>query len=248
MIKLHIFDLDGTLAPSKSVIELGMVKLVARLLAVAKVAVISGAGIDQYLTQFVPRLELNDELRQNLYLLPASGSSLYEYNEGWQNVYNNNLTAEDKTKIKAALAEVIVEPAGELFGEAIEDRGSQMTYSALGQAAPLDLKSDYDSDREIRKKMRARLLELLPEFEIGIGGMTSIDISKKGFNKAFGIKKILERLGLEPAEAVFVGDAMFPGGNDYSAYEAGVKCYPVTDPAMTAELIKKFIANIEPTK
>ena len=76
----------------------------------------------------------------------------------------------------------------QVWGEVIEDRGSQITFSALGQQAPLEQKDKWDPDFTKRKKIKAILDTLIPEFSVRMGGATSIDITKPGIDKAYGIR------------------------------------------------------------
>ena len=108
-----------------------------------------------------------------------------------------------------------------VWGEVIEDRGSQITFSALGQQAPLDEKKKWDPDFAKRKKIKAILDKLIPEFSVRLGGATSIDVTKPGIDKAYGIRKLRDILCIAIRDMIYIGDAVFPGGNDYPAKEAG---------------------------
>ena len=82
----------------------------------------------------------------------------------------------------------------------------------------------------------------IPGFSINLGGATSIDVTRPGIDKAYGIRKLHEMLGVEIADMVFVGDAIFPGGNDYPAKQAGVLSIEVRDPHETKRVIEAIIA------
>jgi hypothetical protein len=129
-----------------------------------------------------------------------------------------------------------------LWGEQIEDRGSQITFSALGQHAPLEEKDKWDPDIGKRKKIKAVLDGLIPEFSVRIGGSTSIDITKPGIDKAYGIRKLRDLLSISLEEMIYIGDALYVGGNDYPAKEVGVDCIPVKDPEDTKRVIQTIIA------
>jgi hydroxymethylpyrimidine pyrophosphatase-like HAD family hydrolase len=81
--------------------------------------------------------------------------------------------------------------------------------------APLKEKETWDPDYTKRKKIKAILDTLIPEFSVRMGGATSIDVTKPGIDKGDGIRKPQDILGIAIQEMVFVGDALFPGGNDY---------------------------------
>jgi hydroxymethylpyrimidine pyrophosphatase-like HAD family hydrolase len=90
--------------------------------------------------------------------------------------------------------------------------------------------------------MKGMLDKLLPEFSIRMGGATSIDVTKPGIDKAYGIKKLKEILKIQLEEMIFIGDALFPGGNDYPAEEVGVVSIPVKEPEQTKRVIQAIIA------
>ena len=150
-----------------------------------------------------------------------------------------------KEKIIGALKKAM-ESSGckveKVWGEVIEDRGSQITFSALGQQAPLEEKKKWDPDFAKRKKIKAILDKLIPEFSVRLGGATSIDVTKPGIDKAYGIRKLRDILGIPIAEMIFIGDAVFPGGNDYPAKEAGALSIEVRDPHETKRVIEAIIA------
>jgi phosphomannomutase len=244
MKKLIVFDLDGTLAASKSPLDAEMASLLHDLLSVVKVAVISGGAWLQFQKQVLSRLPQDASLAR-LSILPTCGTQFYQYACEWKKLYSEDFTTEEKQKIVSSL-EKAIGTAGCLvektWGEAIEDRGSQITYSALGQQAPLEEKEKWDADFTKRKKIKAILDTLIPEFSVRIGGSTSIDITKPGIDKAYGIGKLGETLGIAVKEMVYVGDALFVGGNDYPAEQAGVISIPVRGPDETKRVIEAIIA------
>lgn len=242
--KLIIFDLDGTLSESKMPLDNEMAELLAKLLKTSKVAVISGGGWRQFENQFLKSLPMNMAGISNLTLLPVSGTRMYAWKGSWQKIYEEDLDLTEKERIMTALQETIKATGhkpDKTYGEIIEDRGSQITFSALGQNAPIELKSSWDAKRDKREAMVSLLKKKLPNFEIRIGGTTSIDITKRGVNKSFGIRKLQNMLNLETEDILFVGDALFVGGNDYPAKASGVDCKQVSGPKEAKELIKSWL-------
>ena len=244
MKKLIVFDLDGTLAASKSALDAEMAALLAGLLAVAKVAVISGGDWPQFEKQLVSNLPKGQPM-ENLLLLPTCGTKFFQFDGGWKRLYAEDFTVDEKARIIASLNRAM-EAAGfkpeKTWGEIIEDRGSQITFSALGQQAPLAEKEKWDPDFARRKAIKVLLDTYIPEFSVRMGGTTSIDITKPGIDKAYGIHKLRDLLGIGIEEMIFIGDAVFPGGNDYPAKEAGVLSIQVRDIQETKRVVEGIIA------
>ena len=245
MKKLIVFDLDGTLAQSKAALDPEMSGIFSQLLEVAKVSIISGGDWPQFEKQVLSHLPKKQKLKR-LSILPTCGTKYYEYKKnGWKKLYSEDFTDDEKKKIidnlKAAVEESGLKPK-KIWGEQIEDRGSQITFSALGQEAPLDAKKEWDPDFAKRKKIQKQLDKTLPEFSIQLGGATSIDITKPGIDKAYGIHKLHKVLGIKISEMIFIGDALFEGGNDHPAKTTGVDCIQVKDPEQTKRVIEAIIA------
>jgi HAD superfamily hydrolase (TIGR01484 family) len=242
--KLIVYDLDGTLAESKSSLDKEMSVLLHDLLGIVKVAVISGGDWPQFEKQVLSNLP-HDERLVNLSLLPTCGTKFYKYTGEWKKIYSEDFTEEEKKKIISSLNKSIIN-AGfkteKVWGEVIEDRGSQITYSALGQQAPLEEKEKWDPDYIKRKKIKSILDTFIPEFSVRMGGATSIDVTKPGIDKAYGIRKLRDILSVSLKEMIFIGDALFPGGNDYPAEEAGVVSIPVKGPSETKRVTEAIIA------
>jgi phosphomannomutase len=247
MKQLIVFDLDGTLAISKSSLDAEMAGLLGALLDIVKVAVISGGNWPQFEKQLLSNLP-HDDRRKNLSLLPTCGTKFYKYESGWKLLYSEDFTAEEKEKIIRSLKQVIGQAGFEVeqvWGEVIEDRGSQITFSALGQQAPIEEKKKWDPDFSKRQKMKALLDGLIPEFSVHLGGTTSVDVTRPGIDKAYGIGKLRDTLGIAIPGMVFIGDALFPGGNDYPAKEAGVLSIQVRDPDESKRVIEAIIACLD---
>jgi phosphomannomutase len=269
---VFIFDIDGTLTESKSAMGDEMVQVLLELAQIKKVAIISGATLDQIKVQIVDKMVEKFRISgagayganagadkanfiNNLYLLPTSGARLYKGGDMENAIYAEYFSVDEKKTILKSLDESLaflstqIDEEGnplyskpeKTYGEIVEDRGSQITFSGLGQSAPYEIKKDWDPDMKIRSRIIEELIKKIPQYEIKIGGSTSVDIVKAGINKAFGVEKLLEHLGLEADDAVFFGDAIFEGGNDYSVASTGVLCVPVVGPEETAEVLKKVV-------
>lgn len=249
MYSLIVFDLDGTLTVSKSDLSVEMAQTLSKLLQRKLVGVISGASYQQFQDQFVSVLEkVLDEkiLLSKLMLLPTTGLSFYRYQGGeWTSQYSEIPDEDFKQRIRVSLKEVL-EMHPELniphdFDNQLEDRGSEMTFSALGQHADVEHKKVFDPDRSKRAVLVRELLEKLPDANIAFGGMTSIDITKKGFDKAYGVQRLCDTISINKSEVLYIGDALEPGGNDFNVKEAGFDTISVTDPSDTQILITQIL-------
>ena len=184
-----------------------------------------------------------------MFLLPTCGTKFYVYKAKWEKLYSEDLTTNEKESIVIALKQATLSlglTPDKVWGEVIEDRGSQITFSALGQQAPLEEKKVWDADFAKRKKMKALLDELLPDFSVRLGGTTSVDITRPGVDKAYGIARLGDTLGIAKEDMMFVGDALFPGGNDYPAKEAGLVCIEVKGPNETKLVVEAIVACMGP--
>jgi phosphomannomutase len=249
--QIIIFDLDGTLTDSKSDLDKEMASLVSELLQLRYVAVTSGCSIQQLKNQFLNRLPTRINLR-NLFLFPTSSASGYYYDRKrgrFSRAYNNLLSERTVRRILRSFEMVFTEVGylhpEETYGPVFENRGSQVTFSALGQKAPLRLKQKWDPNQKKRLKIRRLLKMKLPDFEITVGGTTSIDVTKKGVNKTLCVKKLEERLNVKRQNMLFVGDALFRGGNDYIMRSTGVRCLLVSGPTETKKLIRRMIRTAQ---
>jgi HAD superfamily hydrolase (TIGR01484 family) len=243
---LIVFDLDGTLTESKAPLKPDMARALAALLAQKRVAIIGGGSYEQFKAQFVGRFQCPPALFKNLFLFPTTSTSFYRYQRsGWKQVYRKVLKPAEKKKIMHAFADAFAAagyvPPKKLWGNAIEDRGSQITFSALGQRAPVKAKAAWNKKSDARPALMKIIQKELPRFEVRRGGLTSIDVTQKGIDKAYGVRQIEKELKISIKDMVFIGDALYPGGNDAAAKKTGVQTIAVKGPKDTIEIIKKIL-------
>jgi phosphomannomutase len=249
-VDLLAFDLDDTLAPSKSPLDPEMAHLLGELLGVVEVCVISGGQFGQFESQLIEGLPPEaTPLFGRLHLMPTCGTQYYRFDAGeraWRQQYAENLTAEQT----AAALDVLEKCAKQLglweqhtWGPILEDRGSQVTFSALGQDAPVDAKKAWDPTGAKKESLRAAAAPLLPGLEVRSGGSTSIDITREGIDKAYGIRKLADLTGIPISRMLFVGDRLDEGGNDYPVKATGVRTRAVAGWRDTAEFVAEFIRS-----
>lgn len=230
-IDLVAFDLDDTLAPSKSPLPEPVAALLLQLLERVQVCVISGGQFGQFRTQVLDRLAVPAELAPRLHLMPTCGTAYYRWDgETFAQVYSHTLTEAERDGALAAVEQEARRLGlweSETWGPILEDRGSQITFSALGQAAPVDAKAAWDPTGERKAALRDAVAVLLPDLEVRSGGSTSVDITRRGVDKAYGMTALVELAGVPLERMFFVGDRLDEGGNDRPVLDLGVRCHAV---------------------
>lgn len=246
---LVAFDLDDTLAPSKGAIDPRIATLLRALLRSVDVAIISGGNEAQFRTQVIAQLGDADAADlARLHLLPTCGTR-YLRHDGveFAPVYAHDLSDDQKAAALTALREE-AERLGlwesEPWGEILEDRGSQITFSALGQRAPRDAKHDWDPSGAKRSSLRDAVAARLPGLEVRSGGSTSIDITQAGIDKAFGMRELAARTGIPLTSMLFYGDRLDEGGNDYPVLAIGVPSVAVEGWEDTADKLDALLKTL----
>lgn len=253
MKKVIAFDLDGTLAESKSPATDRITELLNRLLDEFHVCVISGGRFEQFQKQLLANLKAEPVKLEKLHLMPTCGTRYYAYDVpkgDWEQIYAEDFSEEEKAKIITVLekgSEELGYTEKNPYGEVIEDRGSQITFSALGQdivtALGLEgvkIKEAWDPDNKKKEKLVAYVAPLIPEFEVRVGGLTSVDITKPGIDKAYGMQKLMAMLQISKDDILFFGDRLAEGGNDYPVKAMGIDSLEVSrwqDTALALEAI-----------
>ena len=246
-VRVLAFDLDGTLAESKSAITPRMAGLLVRLLDEVQVCIISGGAFPQFQAQVLDHLDAAPEQLARLNLMPTNGTRYYLYRDGaWKEVYAEELPEQTKREV----VDVLAQGAKTLglweeytWGDIIEDRGSQITFSALGQRAPVPAKTAWDPDGSKKERLRAWAAERLPGLEVRSGGSTSVDVTAEGIDKAYGMRKLMAELAVGMDDILFVGDRLDPQGNDHPVRAMGIRSVPVAGWQDTADFVQKWLES-----
>lgn len=242
--KVIAFDLDNTLARSKKPMHADMASRFSVLTRLIDVAVITGGRFELAKSQVLDVLE-PDACRSRIHVMPTSGTRYFRWNDGqWQCVYSNDLDTADRKNAIASIERHAREQGIWLEhtrGHRIEDRGSQITFSALGQEAPVDEKEHWDPDNSKKNRLAEAVAVDLPNLVVRSGGSTSIDISARGVDKAYAVRKLCGILGCDVNQVVFIGDRMDPDGNDYPAAVIGTKPILVSGPQDTLQVCDRLI-------
>lgn len=241
-----MFDVDETLAPSFQPPAPSIVEKLMALLDRIPVAIISGAGFDRIERDFLSTLDHSRRTAQ-LYVLSNSGSQAYTWQGGWNQEYNFLLSEAERSRIRAAISAASIElpvlRETTVYGDQIADRETQLAFTAVGLDAPMEYKRSWDPDAAKRRSVREYLLPLLPEFDIRTSGASTMDFTRKGINKAYGVRWLAERLKCAPDEMLYVGDALYEGGNDAVVIPTGIETMRVSGPAETEKILADLIAS-----
>ena len=251
-VRLVAFDLDDTLAPSKSAIDARIGDLLVALAERVEVAIISGGQLAQFTAQVVDRLPASaGSILPHVHLLPTCGTQYYRLGaDGVETVYARTLSDDQKQRALTAVEEEARRLGlweAQTWGDILEDRVSQITFSALGQTAPVDAKSAWDPTGAKKATLRDAVAARVPDLEVRSGGSTSVDITERGIDKAYGMRELSAHTGIALDDMLFVGDRLDEHGNDYPVLAMGVACQAVEGWQDTAAFLERLLPTL-PTR
>ena len=250
--KIVAFDLDGTLAPSKSPLPDRMAELLPKLIEKFQILVISGGKFKLFERQLLANLNANPKQLANLHLMPTSGTRYYRFEAGkWVEKYAEDIPQKDKSRIIKALEESLDESGyreKKTYGPIIEDRESQISLSIFGQEIVqelgeegLKIKESWDPDASKKLRLREIIAPKIPDYEVRAAGATTIDVTKPGIDKAYGMRKLMEATAVSMEDILFIGDRLVEGGNDYPVKAMGIDCMEVASWHDTALIIQAIL-------
>ena len=242
--KAVLFDLDDTLAESFQPPSAEMIERLGRLLQLMPIAILSAAGLPRIQHDFLEHLASSPHI-DRFFVFPNSASEVYQFQNGaWTQLYNFSLSEDERAHIKAAVetAAANVGTGHPEYAPELWDRGSQIAYAMIKSDAPQDIKKSWDPDQAKRKLLQAELEKTLPECEVRIGGSVTIDITKKGVDKSYGVKWLSDTLSVPAREMLYIGDALYPGGNDSVVIPTGIQTKETSGPQETLTMIDEILA------
>ena len=236
-MKKFIFDVDGTLTPSRQQIDFKFMCFMIKFCCTYDVYLVTGSDREKTVDQL--GLDICYRAKR---VYNCSGSDVYErdvnvYRDDWQ------LPKEVEWFLKDELAYSCFPIRNGLH---IERRPGGVNFSILGRGKdPSVGREEYikwDKDRLEREDIANRLRNNFPNLSVTLGGQTGLDLGPLGSDKSQIIKDF--RLG---EELHFFGDRMEKGGNDYSlgkaVQEMGGKAYHVRDWEETKSIIISSVAE-----
>lgn len=227
----HVFfDLDGTLTRSRTTITEEMKQTLQKLMASGRdVIIVSGAQKS--------RLDKQSDHFPCVYLA-QNGNHAYDLRDG-SDIWRDELSPAEKNEIMAHIRSIPRTWPVKDENDLIEDRGSQISYSLIGHHEDIGKKEAFDPGGTRRVALLAQHPLTSDAVEVKIGGTTTFDYFKKGKNKGYNVARYIEMHQWKKEECVYVGDALFPGGND-EAVVGVIAVKQVSGPDDTA----RFIENI----
>lgn len=220
------FDLDKTIAPPRQPILPEMFEFLSAL--PQDIIIVSGQLGEKIAWQ-------SNNLRA--YRLGQNGNEASDQ-EG-NILWNTPLSDEHRQEILSHIEKLISllpEKPNEAW-DPIEDRGAQITFSPIGNTAPVDVKMSYDPDRKKRDALLAEVPFISEDLVVKIGGSTSLDYIHKERHKGTNVQKLIDLKGWDKAECVYFGDGLYPGGND-EAVIGVIETIPVADHLDTYQKLK----------
>lgn len=233
--KHYFFDLDKTLTTSRSPMAPGHQEIFERLCNTRDVVVVSGGSVEQIREQVTPRFE------GKYFVLAQSGNHALDMSGA-------ELWREEISEAQSAVVHETIEKLKRYFSfpvadehDLVEHRGAQITYSVVGFHADTETKYAFDPDDSKRAGALTALSEDIKALrETGIevtpAGTTSFNFILLGKHKGYNVARLIEREGWNKDECVYVGDALFPGGNDESVIGV-IPTHPVTGPDDTFRFV-----------
>ena len=239
-----LFDVDDTLAESFRPPVPEMIDGLLKLLALRPLAILSAAGFQRIEHDFLPRIA-NSKDAGRFYVLSDGTSRCNVYRDHrWQELYRVAFTTDERGKIVSSMKNIVAETGVELnpaYEPLIVDQEGKVAYALLGLQASEKDKASWDPDRTKREKLREALQKHIPEFEVVIGGKTTLDVFPKDINKAYGVRWLSKELGIPPQDMLYIADAFYPGGNDAVTIPTGIQTRPVSGPSDTLRIINELL-------
>lgn len=209
--KHFFFDLDNTLTRSRSLVSSDMRTALTELASIRDVTVVSGAQYAQIKRQL-------SSLPPLFHVLSQNGNEAFS--SSGEKVWDHPLSAVEKKEIFehiVAIKKSFPEwSLGVDDADRTEDRGSQISFSVVGHHAPIERKEAFDPTGEKRKNALVLVPLSSPLVEVKVAGTTCFDYFARGRNKGFHVQKYVDHNGWSIEDSVYIGDQLYPGGNDDS--------------------------------
>lgn len=240
MPKHIFFDLDKTLTASRSPMNESHQELFDVLCQKIDVSVVTGGTVDQIREQITPRFD------NRYHILAQSGNQTFlkDGTKLWQDELSSEqvrITLDFISKLRSHFKEHVRDES-----DLVENRGAQIAFSVIGFHEDLERKYAFDPDESRRRDaLRAMPDEVQTLREIGIevvpAGTTNFSFIPLGKHKGFNVKRFVEHMQWKTYDCMYLGDALFPGGNDESVIGV-IPTKSVTGPDDTFLFVKEVVS------
>ena len=242
-----LFDVDDTLAESFKPPAPEMVERLIALLSHVPVALVSAAGFPRIERDFLGTISASPDAGR-FYVLSNSTTECFAYREDqWKLLYRISFKKEGRAEIVRAMEGIATETGIALdpaHPPRIIEQESKVAYAALGLDASAEEKAAWDPDTSKRILLQNALKQHFPDFEVRIGGKTTVDVLPHGMNKAYGVAWLSKELGIPCPEMLFIGDAFYPGGNDEVVVPTGIQTRETSGPDETLRFIDDLLSHL----
>ena len=200
----YIFDVDGTLTPSRAKINKEFSNWFEHFQTHSATYMVTGSDRDKTLEQ------VGYHYNACIAVYNCAGNDVWQQSK---NIKRNEMIMPDNWEtILGRILEISTSP--HKTGNHFDVRPGLFNFSTLGRNATPSERADYvkfDKRNDERNYLAETLQKEWSDYVIQVAGETGIDIVKKGFDKA----QIIYDFG--PTDTIaFFGDRMDPGGNDYT--------------------------------
>ena len=213
MDRIFIFDIDGTLTPSRLQMTEKFAKFFDKWSSKNKYYLVTGSDIDKTKEQlpiaYIDRAEA---------IFTCCGNQMWRDDEL---IYDNKFNP-PKDLIEYLERKVLKSEYPNRCGNHIEDRGSMVNFSIVGRNCTQEQREDYFEWDKAMGERNITCMEIkgtYPGIDAVVGGQISIDIYPKGNDKSQVLNVIEQERLVPPSEYIFIGDGIENGGNDYPLAE-----------------------------
>lgn len=244
-----LFDLDETLAESFKDPSRAMISRIQALLHSIPVAIVTGRDFAGMKHDFLDQITDSPDA-ERFYVVCEGGAEGYAWKSGsWHKEYGTDMTDDERPAIRgaimSALSETRVLDGQTIYGEQFVDKQAMVAFRMIGNDAPTDIRHTWDPGNALRHTFALAVQAKLPQYDVVMGGATTIDVTKKAINKAYGVRWLSDTFRIPTTDMLYVGDALYPDGNDEPVIATGIQVLATTGPKETEVIIDELLEQLK---
>ena len=229
-----IFDVDGTLTPSRGIMDEKFSAWFFDFMRHNDVYFVTGSDAEKTIEQVAEEI-----FRKAKYSFNCSGNEVYQignlvYKNPWECPDDLWLWLEDQ---------LYQSPYPNKYGRNFEVRTGMLNFSVVGRAAIGEQRKEYykwDLINREREELAEHINSHWLNVTASVGGETGIDIFEKGKDKS----QIIDWFDRDDT-LIFFGDRIDPLGNDWTLAQSIIDnykgmCYNVKDYNETWDILKSY--------